>query len=177
MNEALKALEHFRQMMNNGSLKAAVFSTSNDSIPFSRFVILREYDFEDSCLKIYTNSNSSKIEQIKANPNSNIAWYDPEKQIQIIFHGISKIESDENYINQIKSTIPSRSHKDYLGLCPGQEYSSKEAKELQLSIIKFYFSKIDILILRKSEHLRFQLQPIANPPDGNIEFNITRLTP
>lgn len=177
MEKPIQLLEYFEKAINNSAQRFAVFSTCENQIPFSRYVVLRQFNLIERQIRFYTHSHSRKIKQIESNPASDITWFDSNKNLQIIFKGKSFCESNQEIINKVKATLPGHSLKDYMGMNPGGEYQEIQSEEINLSIIKFKIQKIDLLLLRKSEHLRFQLQPIANPPDGNIEFNITRLTP
>ena len=138
---------------------AFTLATSKDDYPDARILLLKGVD--DKGFEFYTNYNSEKGTQIKANPNGCMVFFWPELQRQVRLRGeIQKVEaeiSDNYYYSR-----PEGSQVGAHASNQSQEISSRIALEEQVKEKVDYFS--DKKVVRPNHWGGYRLIP------SEIEF-------
>lgn len=164
--EFLEVIEIFENRLNNADLtptqRTACLATTalkEEDFPPSRMVILREFNPADSSILVYTHTLSNKVQELAANPNSTILWYDPAENLQIQFSCYGRIELNQDRIIHHRNSLRSTAHKDYIGPKPGSPYQEEstveQAQELQFCLLHFEIQEMTVLKLAESGHQKF----------------------
>lgn len=155
-------IDHFNETWRE--LKAA---TREDGHPFQvcslatfetqdhikqRIVNLREVTREDTLL-FYTDSRSSKIEQINKNPNASVLFYDYKICLQVIIRGIIKVHNNDDLWQDHRLKIEGRSINDYnTKYSPGKKINNpldvKRTQEINFAVLELVPESIEYLKLR-----------------------------
>ncbi|MFO7719165.1 MAG: pyridoxamine 5'-phosphate oxidase family protein [Gillisia sp.] len=117
-----------------------------------RTVNLRKLTKENSLL-FYTDVRSTKIEQIRKNPQASTLFYNPSLQLQIFLSGIIKVHSEDSLWDDHLENIEGRSINDYNTLyAPGKPIKNPievtRTKDLNFAILELIPDTIEYLKLR-----------------------------
>lgn len=117
-----------------------------------RIVNLREVTF-DKTLLFYTDSRSSKIDQIDNNPNASVLFYDHRIKLQVIIRGIIKIHSNDEIWEDHCIKIEGRSINDYNTLYPpGKKINNplavKRTQKINFAVLELVPENMEYLKLR-----------------------------
>ena len=124
-----------------------------------RTVVLREVT-ADLTLTFYTDSRSTKIEEIGQNNEITGLFYHPGKKIQLKILGKAFLESDSQIIQKTWKNIPEYSKREYTALyAPGTSISDEESIQYDrvnhnFAMVHIMPNSIEFLELRREQHLR-----------------------
>ena len=162
------------------SFRNVVLSTVKKNTPNLRIVVLRDFS-NDWNVSFYTDSRSSKIEEIEKNKNVSILFYDDNKKIQIRMYGTSSIYRNQKSIWEKLPTLSKINYNSILK--PGEyqkNYSAKLNKEVELGyknfcLIKLKLDNIDCLYLSREGNRRISIK--ISRENRNIVFKKKWLVP
>ena len=158
----------FQQIKNeliNGSIKKGhpfkyfTLSTLWNGRPRQRTVVLRKVQ-PDLQLLFYTDKRSSKVEQIKQNPNISALFYHPKKMVQLQVEGHAIVKENPEMLRKIWKSIPSTAKKDYTTvLSPGAKTESPSTLEYltknnYFCMVEIQPTRLEYLKLGQPHHLR-----------------------
>lgn len=136
----------------------AYLTTLRDDFPIPRTVILRD------CLDginplFYTDKRSQKIEDLKANTNASVLFYNPKKLVQIRMQGQLKVLSDQELVKKHRQKALSISKKDYTSVVqPGEAIDNPDHIEYQsedyFTAIYLDVVQLEYLKLKRPNHIR-----------------------
>ena len=138
-------------------------ATSPENIAEIRTVVLRGYDRKNQSIIFHTNNLTSKISEIKNNPNVGALFYDKKEKIQIRCNGDAVINNMDEYCKERWNKMSAQSQECYYqNISPGEniEYPEivKNKLENKLSenftVITININKIDWLYLSSKGHTR-----------------------
>jgi len=95
-----------------------VLGTVSDASPALRTVVLRDVDVESWTLTCYTDSRSSKVRQLMANPQASWLFYCPEERIQLRACGLASISTSGPEVTTAWASVPAFSRQNYLTEMP-----------------------------------------------------------
>lgn len=135
-----------------------VLSTVTEKgIPKSRTVVLRDFDPQRMVLTVYTDRRSQKINELRAQKEASLLFYDPKKlwQIQVAVQ-LEKQSGDAKpfYL------MPPPAQKDYTtALPPGSEITNPDAVHYNgeqhfFVALQFKIYCIESLKLKRPNHVR-----------------------
>ncbi len=137
-------------------------TTEVDNVPAQRTVVLRKV-LPSKEMLIYTDYRSSKLQEIKQQPQVSILFYHSEKQLQIRFQAIAKIHHQDTRCLIAWNKLNDHNKKDYqIELPPGSDLPNLE-EELShnpsfdsnfFSMISLNPINIDVLQLSRMGHKR-----------------------
>ena len=138
-------------------------TTEVDNVPAQRTVVLRNVLPSNEML-IYTDYRSSKLQEIKQQPQVSILFYHPIKQLQVRFQATAKIHHQDTRCLVAWNKLNDHNKKDYqIELPPGSDLPNiyedlgrnPEFGSNFFSIISLTPINIDILQLSRMGHKRF----------------------
>ena len=138
-------------------------ATALKNIAEIRTVVLRGYDRKNQSIIFHTNNLTSKISEIKNNPNVGALFYDKKEKIQIRCNGDAVINNMDEYCKERWNKMSAQSQECYYqNISPGEniEYPEivKNKLENKLSenftVITININKIDWLYLSSKGHTR-----------------------
>lgn len=136
----------------------AYLSTIRDQFPISRTVILRDVIDEINPV-FFTDSRSTKLDDILKNPNASVLFYNSKNLKQIRLEGQIKMITDHKLVEKYRQKALSISKKDYsTSSQPGSII--KNPDEVNYVDNDFFqgiyleVSKIEFLKLKRPHHLR-----------------------
>ena len=138
-------------------------ATAPKNIVEVRTVVLRGYDRKNQSIIFHTNNLTSKISEIKNNPNVGALFYDKKEKIQIRCNGDAVISNMDEYCKERWNKMSAQSQECYYqNISPGEniEYPEivKNKLENKLSenftVITININKIDWLYLSSKGHTR-----------------------
>ena len=162
-----KVLKSVKQEVRRGALdrkhpfRYVVLSSFDTSIN-SRYVVLRQVD-QSFNLIIYTDVRSKKILDINQNPQVQLLFYHPKKQVQVIISGKAVISTANNSVNHHWRNVNGNAKRSYTTAKPPgtliqdpiEGHLWDESMEEQyFAVLTITPIKIEVLQLNKSEHLR-----------------------
>lgn len=117
-----------------------------------RIVNLREVT-SDNTLLFYTDSRSSKIEQINKIPNASALFYNYKIKLQVILRGIIKIHSNDELWQDHRLKVEGRSINDYnTKYPPGKIINNpldvRRTQDLNFCVLELIPENIEYLKLR-----------------------------
>lgn len=141
-----------------------------------RIVNLREVTPEESLL-FYTDSRSSKIEQINKNSNASVLFYDYRVRLQVIIRGIIKVHNNDDLWQDHRLKIEGRSINDYnTKYSPGKRINNplniNRTEDINFAVLELLPESIEYLKLRDEPN---RIRAIFNKE--NEEWNKTFLIP
>ena len=128
----------------------------------SRYVVLRSYQSDNSFV-VYTDSRSSKVEEIRQNPEVHLLFYNSRKQVQVLVEGICDTENNPAIRQSLWLKVQGNAQKSYnTTLPPGAVITTPETgHQVKAEMDDEYFEvlniqpvKIEVLQLNRSKHLR-----------------------
>lgn len=140
----------------------------------SRIVVMREFDPEERCFSLYTDSRSSKVHEIESCPDVSAVFYDPEKRIQLRLSGHCSIHHNDDETVKIWSILASHNKAPYaINPGPGTHIPAGDAYELgdihaaphsefHFCIVKVFYHQLEWLYLASEGHRRAQYVWQAN---------------
>ena len=170
----------FQQIKNeiiNGSVKKGhpfkyfALSTIWNGKPRQRTVVLRKVQ-PDLQLLFYTDKRSSKVEQIKQNPEVSALFYHPKKMMQVQIEGRASVKENPEMLRTVWKSIPAKGKKDYTTvLPPGVETENPEEleylkEENYFCMVEIQPTRIEYLKLGQPHHLRVEFVKSGNDWDG-----------
>ena len=138
-------------------------ATAPKNIAEIRTVVLRGCDRKNQSIIFHTNNLTSKISEIKNNPNVGALFYDKKEKIQIRCNGDAVINNMDEYCKERWNKMSAQSQECYYqNISPGEniEYPEivKNKLENKLSenftVITININKIDWLYLSSKGHTR-----------------------
>lgn len=141
--------------------------------PELRTVVLRKVT-EDFKLRIYTDSRSHKVGQLKINPIASLLFYHPKKLLQIKISGSTKRITDLGKLQRYYSGVQPKSRKDYTTMkAPGSELSNPDEvdyleDENYFTILEFDPQHLEFLQLKRPNHIRIAFSKNGDEWDGRF---------
>jgi pyridoxine/pyridoxamine 5'-phosphate oxidase len=172
----------FQQIKNellNGSVKKGhpfkyfTLSTLHQGQPRQRTVVLRKVQPGPQLL-FYTDRRSSKVEQIKQNPNVSALFYHPKKMMQLQIGGRADIKENPEMLRKIWKSIPAKAKKDYTTvLPPGVKTDNPDELEYlteqnHFCMVEIQPTRIEYLKLNQPYHLRLEFLKTGGEWDGTF---------
>ncbi len=162
LSEAQSVLKR-ASLDKNHKMRIFSFSTSEPGSGESsaRMVVLRKI-IDDSTIRFYTDSRSTKISTLRQNPNCSLLFWDPGKNFQIRLKANALIHHQNGIAQDEWKNVQGDSRKSYTTtLPPGEEINRPEdGHNWDLSSGLQHFTVIDcvpfelrLLQLRKEGHL------------------------
>lgn len=139
--------------------------------PALRTVVLRQVS-EELTIRLYTDARSNKLQQIKANNQVSLLFYNPKQMLQVKMEGVASIITDQDTLQKYWSGVQPNSRKDYItSAAPGSSISNADAVEYldegnHFTIIEIIPKNIEYLKLKKPNHLRVQFLKSAQTWKG-----------
>jgi len=141
--------------------------------PRQRTVVLRKVQPGPQLL-FYTDKRSSKITQIKQNPNVSALFYHPKKMIQIQIEGRAHIKENPEMLRKIWKSIPQKAKKDYTTVLP-PGVKNENPDELEYLTEQNYFcmveiqpTRIEYLKLNQPYHIRVEFVKLGEEWSGTF---------
>ncbi|WP_306256906.1 pyridoxamine 5'-phosphate oxidase family protein [Pararhizobium sp. IMCC21322] len=134
----------------------------------SRMVVMREFNSEDRHFSFYTDSRSSKVQEIENHPAVSAVFYDPENRIQLRLSGHCSIHCNDNETAKTWRTLPSHNKALYgtnpgpgTHLAAGDDYETgsidaSQHSEFHFCILKVFYHQLEWLYLASQGHRRAQ---------------------
>lgn len=155
-----------RELINGYSKKHHPFrffslATIHKGQPRQRTVVLRKL-LSDLTVLLYTDTRSSKVQDILENDAISALFYHPKKMLQIKINGTAKLMTEDSVINAYLTKIPENSRKDYIThLAPGSEIKNPDHVEylqdqVNFCAIQIIPKTIEVLQLKRPNHIRIQ---------------------
>jgi hypothetical protein len=91
-----------------------VLGSISETGPDLRTVVLRDLNADSWTLTCYTDSRSSKVSQLTANPRVNWLFYCPEERIQLRAYGVASIATSGRGVTKAWDSVPAFSRQNYL---------------------------------------------------------------
>lgn len=91
-----------------------VLGTVSDDGPDLRTVVLRDLDADTWTLTCYTDSRSTKVRQLTANPRVSWLFYCPDERIQLRAYGVASIATSGPEVATAWESVPAFSRQNYL---------------------------------------------------------------
>lgn len=141
-------------------------STFGEDYPESRTVVLRDVAAKNELI-IFTDTRSSKISQLRCNPNTSALFYHPKKLLQLKINGtLELILSGDEYENY-KSRVQGNSIKDYLtSQPPGSKIKQPDEvtyqEKMYFALLKLVPHEVEILQLKRPNHIRCRFEKVDN---------------
>ncbi len=151
-NETWKELEDGARKYNHPFRTCSLATSEISGGIRQRTVNFRELTKKKTLL-FYTDLRSTKIEQIRKNPQASALFYNPSLQLQIFLSGIIKIHSEDSLWNDHIVNIEGRSINDYnTQYAPGKPIKNPIAvtrtKDLNFAVLELIPDTIEYLKLR-----------------------------
>lgn len=137
-------------------------STFSSDYPNSRYVVLRAVE-TDLQIMFYTDNRSSKVNEIRRNPNVSLHFYHPEEKVQVKVMGMAKLHHKDGIASEHWEKVEGEARKAYSSiLSPGTEIKSpSEAHHWEeqkgnehFTVVKVIPHQVELLQLNRVEHLR-----------------------
>lgn len=164
----------------------AVLTTIEDNKPHARTVILREFSEKGRTLICHCDARSSKVLEIRDNPNVSWLFYDPKRWLQLRLSGTATVHADDDIaesqwakvslphrINYCAETAPgSPTEKPCSGL---PEFLRDKVRQLldvpearkNFAAIVCRFDEMDWLLLKLTGHIRAKFHWKDNRMDAS----------
>ena len=111
-----------------------VFSTVSKNSPYSRTVILRDFDEHKPAIWFHSDRRSKKILHLEENKNVSALFYDKSRKVQLRINGVADIEEDIEYNKKIWDSMRPESKLCYMGpYAPSQKINQFEPNTLKKS--------------------------------------------
>lgn len=105
---ALKQIDHpFR--------KPILATVDGKGAPKARISILRDLVWVEQSLRIHTDARSSKVQEMAAQPNVILVFYDPRVEVQVQLSGRATVHLDDDYGDKAWAAASPSSLRAYLG--------------------------------------------------------------
>jgi pyridoxine/pyridoxamine 5'-phosphate oxidase len=137
---------------------------------YQRTLVFRKLD-QDRNLLFYTDSRSSKVNQLRENPVAGLLFYNPEIKLQLFIQAEAKVITSGEIYEYHKQRIDGRSMNDYnTSSAPGKRiknpFSVDRNDELHFALLQLKPKLIEYLKLKPdTNHLR----AIFEAKDGEWE--------
>ena len=139
-----------------------VLATSNTRAPGMRYVVLRKID-EAGHLILFTDQRSSKVTEIRINPEVTLLFYHPQARLQVRVEGRASLHHKDAVCREYWPMVQGETWKAYGSIkVPGEvidrpdeayEWDEDLAKEL-FTIIRIDPKRMEVLQLNGLTHLR-----------------------
>lgn len=128
-------------------------TNGTNAIPRLCTVVLREVT-DALKLTIYTDSRSTKINNLKENDHISILMYHPKKLLQIKIEGVAEIVTNEERLKKTWNNLPQNNKREYnTAIGPSNKISSPD--DIVYLEDNNFFAMIDI-IPKKIEYLKLK---------------------
>ena len=154
-------------------------TVGTDNWPNARTVVLRDVNMQKSCLIIFTDKRSPKVEEIQANNKVSLLFYNDKRKMQLRISATATLNSENLVAKKYFELIKQTDLKDYrTKAAPGKilqknqpEYLDKEMALNHFTVVQLSISRIDFLQLSKDGHQRILFTK------SNDEWQSTNLVP
>lgn len=143
----------------------ALTTLASDGSPHSRTVVLRDFNPEVMTLKIYTDSRSTKVKELKNDSRAELLFYDSNQLLQLVLRvQLVMTEVSDEFFDQ----LPAQSKKDYTGLdLPGTTIKGPDQVQYNFerphfTILGFQILQLEYLKLKRPNHIRALFQSKDN---------------
>jgi pyridoxine/pyridoxamine 5'-phosphate oxidase len=152
----------------------AVLSTCHSSQPNLRYVVIRAYQAES--FFIFTDFRSSKVKELRENPQSQLLFYHQPEKIQVRLSGSVSIHHRNAIAEKYIKQLPDQAFREYTSnASPGTVLQQPEAafeykKELLVDnfcVLEVVADRIEILQLSRNGHKRAQFYSQKGSWQGN----------
>ena len=140
------------------SFRYVYLATIADGRPHQRTVVLRDVVNERNPI-IYTDARSSKVKELKENPNASLIMYNHKKLMQITLSGQVKMIESGDYYDDCWSRIQGDSQKNFITeKAPGISIDNPDEVEYgddhHFMILELVPDQIEYLKLESPNHVR-----------------------
>lgn len=156
--------------------RTPVLSTINqENIPDARTIVLRETKVQKRQLIFYTDTRSPKVEELKANPNICLVFWNPSRNVQVRASGRMLLEQGNAFSKEYWDKIAPKNRRDYSTINAPSNRSEKsegflpdfwEAADLtpqnteaafeNFTVLVAQIDKLDCLHIHREGHQRAQ---------------------
>ncbi len=141
-----------------------VLSTCKMEAVKARYVVLRNFDPHSWAIAIYTDKRSSKVAELRGDPNAHLLFWNPKRKLQIGIQAKAEVW-DEEKSNEVWTNYQGRPDDFIHQLAPGLQIDSiKAGQQLDSGVggehftgISFIPAAMDVLQLNKEGHIRAEL--------------------
>lgn len=146
-------------------------TATEEGVPQLRTVVLRQVT-EDFKLRIYTDSRSKKVLQLKKFNTASLLFYHPKKLMQIKISGDVKQVEDLDELQKYYSGVQPQSRKDYTTIkAPGSPISNPDEvayleHQNYFTILEIRPQALEFLQLKRPNHIRIAYHKTGNAWNG-----------
>lgn len=154
----------------------AVFSTTVDQLPRSRWVVFRELTEEQHFL-IFTDARSEKVRELKENANCGLLFYHNRQGVQIRIDGTAVIHMQDEWTEKYWPGVKGSSVKSYSSVHPpgsriedrteGDRYSENPTGGC-FSVIELKPSRMEVLQLGRAAQIRAEFIRFEDGWEGSF---------
>lgn len=94
--------------------KPVLATVDGNGAPKARITILRDLVWAEQSLRLHTDARSSKVQEIVAQPNVTLAFYDPRVEVQVQLSGRATVHLDDEYADKAWAGASPSSLRAYL---------------------------------------------------------------
>jgi len=141
------------------SFRYAVLSTMNGQQPRSRYVVMRDVDLSFH-ITIFTDARSAKVEELHANPQCSLLFFNNEEGLQLRLEGEMELHQSDELTNRYWKKVTDQNSYSYRSiLAPGTEIETPAnghewSTAKYFCVLRFIPATMDILQLDGREHIR-----------------------
>lgn len=147
---------------HKSAFRFIILNTISDGFPNSRYVVLRRFNITSQELFIYTDSRSTKIEEIKQNPFCSVLTYDRQNKCQIKLRGKMSIHHMDEVAKEHWNSLEGGKESYNTEAKPGKKVNSMhDANQMKdeynddyFSVLAMKVSRAEILQLSGDGHIR-----------------------
>lgn len=138
-------------------MRQVTLATSTNGRPDARILILRGVDRAKGMIEVHTDLFSSKINDLKANPNAVFLAWSPTRQLQLRLFADISVQSG-SAVRDLWEKVPETSRLGYGGTQPGSPIDSHKprgpADSERFAVIQGHVNRVDALELGSPYHRR-----------------------
>ncbi|EOZ92427.1 Pyridoxamine 5'-phosphate oxidase-related, FMN-binding protein [Indibacter alkaliphilus LW1] len=152
-----------------------VLSSSAGAGVDSRYVVVRKVE-KDLQFFFFTDVRSTKINQLRKNPNVSLLFYHPQKRTQIRINGHALLHHQNDLAKNLWRKVQNEAQKSYNSkLAPGAEISDPHdafywqedlSDSENFCVIQIHPEQIEALQLNGLEHLRIYFERVNSVWEG-----------
>lgn len=126
-----------------------------------RVVVLRHFETKPHRAIIYTDTRSAKVEDLTANPNAELVFFDPKRMLQIRLRGTARLHLEGSKRDGVFNALSDRGRLDYSTTTPPGSELPRDGPERDVARARDHFAVIeiesetyDVLSLARDGHRR-----------------------
>ena len=137
-------------------------ATLGNQFPQVRTVVLRQFTADLEFL-VYTDSRSSKVQELLEMPRASLLFYHSKKQVQVRVNSLATIHVEDELAQAHWKQVSKHRQSEYQGmLVPGTRIDTPDfgwearPERAYFSVLKFSPITVEVLQLAREGHLRIQ---------------------